>query len=75
MQIAKWGNSLAIRIPASIAKSLELKEGDQVEIVSSAHGFEVIKEESKAKALETIARFRGRLPKNFKFDRDELNER
>ena len=75
MQISKWGNSLAIRIPANIAKSLELKEGDQVEIVSSTHGFEVIKDESKAKALETITRFQGRLPKNFNFDRDELNER
>ena len=75
MQIAKWGNSLAVRIPANVAKSLELKAGDEVEIVASPHGFEVIKDDSKVKALETIARFKGRLPKNFKFDRDELNER
>lgn len=75
MQIAKWGNSLAVRIPANVAKSLELKAGDEVEIVTSPHGFEVIKDDSKAKALEAIARFKGRLPKNFKFNRDELNER
>ncbi len=75
MQIAKWGNSLALRIPANVAKSLALKAGDEVEIVTSPNGFEVIKDDSKAKALETLSRFKGRLPQNFKFNRDELNER
>jgi antitoxin MazE len=32
MQVAKWGNSLAIRIPASVVEALGLKEGDDVEI-------------------------------------------
>ncbi len=27
MQVAKWGNSLAIRIPAAVAEALELKAG------------------------------------------------
>ncbi len=75
MQIAKWGNSLAIRIPANVAKSLELKAGDEVEIVTSSNGFEVLKDDSKTKALETIARCKGRLPKKIKVNRDELNER
>ncbi|WP_323813410.1 AbrB/MazE/SpoVT family DNA-binding domain-containing protein [Cellvibrio sp. NN19] len=75
MQIAKWGNSLALRIPANVAKSLALKAGDEVEIVASPTGFEVIKDESKAKALETLGRFTGRLPRNFTFNRDEINER
>ena len=32
MHVEKWGNSLAIRLPASIVESLELKEGDAIEI-------------------------------------------
>jgi antitoxin component of MazEF toxin-antitoxin module len=32
MQVAKWGNSLAIRIPAAVAEALELKAGDDVEV-------------------------------------------
>jgi antitoxin MazE len=32
MRVSKWGNSLAIRLPASVVKALQLKEGDQVEI-------------------------------------------
>jgi antitoxin MazE len=31
-QIGKWGNSLAIRIPGSFAKDLELKEGMELEV-------------------------------------------
>ena len=32
MQVAKWGNSLAVRLPASVVEALKLKEGDDVEI-------------------------------------------
>ncbi|WP_143749548.1 AbrB/MazE/SpoVT family DNA-binding domain-containing protein, partial [Caballeronia arvi] len=28
MQVAKWGNSLAVRLPASVVDALDLKEGD-----------------------------------------------
>jgi antitoxin MazE len=32
MRVSKWGNSLAIRLPAAIVELLELKEGDEIEI-------------------------------------------
>ena len=32
MHVAKWGNSLAIRLPAAVVEALELKDGDQIEI-------------------------------------------
>ena len=32
MQVAKWGNSLAIRLPAAVVQALELQAGDEVEI-------------------------------------------
>ncbi len=31
LQIAKWGNSLALRIPADYVRSIGIKEGDRVE--------------------------------------------
>ncbi|MEG4092132.1 AbrB/MazE/SpoVT family DNA-binding domain-containing protein [Microcoleus sp. Pol12B4] len=31
--IAKWGNSLAIRIPQNIAKEINLTEGSEVKLV------------------------------------------
>ena len=32
MRVAKWGNSLAVRLPASVVDAPELKEGDEIEI-------------------------------------------
>ena len=31
LQVAKWGNSLALRIPAEYVRSIGIKEGDSVE--------------------------------------------
>jgi antitoxin MazE len=31
LKIAKWGNSLALRIPADYVRSIGIKEGDQVQ--------------------------------------------
>lgn len=31
LQIAKWGNSLALRIPADYVRSIGIKDGDHVE--------------------------------------------
>jgi len=75
MPITKWGNSLAFRIPVNIAKAISLKEGDAVQLLPSSDGFAISKDESKTKALGAIASFNGRLNKDFKFNRDEANER
>jgi antitoxin MazE len=32
MRVSKWGNSLAIPLPASVVEALRLKEGDEVEV-------------------------------------------
>jgi antitoxin MazE len=76
MQVAKWGNSLAIRLPASLVEALELKEGDQIEVrVAGDKQFEVQRDTTREKALETLRRLRRPLPPGFVFDRDEANER
>jgi antitoxin MazE len=31
-QVGKWGNSLAVRIPGTYAKELDLQEGAEVEV-------------------------------------------
>jgi antitoxin MazE len=76
MQIAKWGNSLAVRLPAALVKALALKEGDDVEIhVADARLFGIARKPDRAKLLERLRAFRGKLPADFKFDRDEANAR
>lgn len=76
MQIAKWGNSLAVRLPASVVEALELREGDDIEIVvDSPRKFAVRKKPGADALLKRLRAFRGRLPADFRFDREEANER
>jgi Growth regulator len=76
MQVSKWGNSLAIRLPASVVEVLGLKEGDDIEIhVAGARAFEIKKRPEARELLARLRKYRGRLPADFKFDRIEANER
>jgi antitoxin MazE len=76
MQVAKWGNSLAVRLPAAVVETLGLKEGDNIEImVAGSRTFEVSKKPEVAEVLARLRKYRGRLPEGFKFDRLEVNER
>jgi len=76
MQVAKWGNSLAIRLPAAVVEALELKEGDEIEIhVADARQFGIARKLGRDELLRRLRTFRGRLPPDFKFDRDEANAR
>jgi len=74
MQIAKWGNSLAVRLPAAVVEALELKEGDEIEIfIAGAREMAVSRKPGRDELLKRLRAFRGRLPPDFKFDRDEAN--
>lgn len=76
MRVAKWGNSLAVRLPSAVVEALKLKDGDQIEIrVAGRREFEISRDRSVEKALDRIRRLRRPRPRRFKFDRQEANER
>jgi antitoxin MazE len=76
MQVSKWGNSLAIRIPASVVSALGLKEGDNVEVVvEGARKLSVRKTAETRELLARVRKLRGKLPRGFRFDRLDANER
>jgi antitoxin MazE len=76
MQVAKWGNSLAVRLPAAVVEALSLKEGDDIEIhVAGTRAFEVARRPDARELLARLRKFRGRLPADFKFDRLHAHER
>lgn len=76
MQVSRWGNSLAVRLPRVVVEALDLKEGDEIEIiVAGARTFEVRRDAGRARALARLRALRRPLPKGFRFDRDEANER
>ena len=76
MQVAKWGNSLAVRIPAAVVDAMKLKEGDEIEIqVAGVGAFALARKPGTAELLARLRKFRGRLPADFRFDRLEAHER
>jgi antitoxin MazE len=75
MQVAKWGNSLAVRFPAQLVAALQLKEGEEVELhLVGERQFEVSKKPSPPELLARLRQLRGRLPDDFHFNRLEANE-
>jgi antitoxin MazE len=76
MQVSKWGNSLAVRLPSEVVEALRLKEGDQIEIrIANTREFEVRRDPSRQRALDRLRRLRRPLPAGFVFDRTEANAR
>ena len=75
MQVSKWGNSLAVRLPAVLVQALDLKEGEQIDLhLVGERSFEVSKKPDVKALLAYLHQFRGRLPADFKFDRLQANE-
>jgi antitoxin MazE len=76
MQVAKWGNSLAVRLPSTVVEALGLKEGDDIDVqVLGDRSFGIAKKPGTRQLLAKLRKYRGRLPAGFKFDRLEANER
>ena len=76
MRVAKWGNSLAVRLPAVVVEALELREGDEIEIhLAGAREVHIGRKPGREELLKRLRAFRGRLPPDFKFDREEANAR
>lgn len=76
MQVSKWGNSLAVRFPASLVQALNLQEGEEIELhLLGERSLGVARKDTPEQLLERLRALRGRLPADFHFDRPEAHER
>lgn len=76
MRVAKWGNSLAIRLPSTVVEGLDLKEGDEIEIeIAGSRRFQVGRDKGRQNALARLRALKKPLPKGFRFSRDDANAR
>jgi antitoxin MazE len=76
MQVSKWGNSLAIRLPVAVVEALGLQEGDEIEIeVADRHRFRVARDRRRDEALEVLRGLGWTLPHDFRFSREDANRR
>lgn len=76
MQVSKWGNSLAVRLPKKLVEEMGLSPGDEVKIVKSdGRDISIEKIDRRKAALERMAQRKWKVPEGYKFDRDEANAR
>jgi antitoxin MazE len=76
VQISKWGNSLAVRLPKETVDKLGLKEGDELKFFSDDdHSVLLTRDLTREEALKALRKYRGWMPEGFKFDREEAHER
>ena len=76
MRVAKWGNSLALRLPQTVVDGLKLKEGDDVEVViAGRQQFGIARNGKRDAAIAKLKAMNWELPEGFRFDRDEANAR
>lgn len=76
MRVARWGNSLAVRLPREIADELNLEEGDEIELrAAGGRAFEVARDQRKQDMIARMEALSAPLPPGYEFDRDEANGR
>lgn len=80
MRVAKWGNSLAVRLPAKLVNELGVKEGDEVSIaVKGERAVEIENDSSTREKIfvqlrERSKRSHGLFPADYKFKREDAHE-
>jgi len=76
MQVSKWGNSLAVRLPKALVEELGLAPGDEIDIVSATkRRIAVAKNDRRERAVARMKARNWRLPEEYRFDRDAANQR
>jgi antitoxin MazE len=76
MQVAKWGNSLAVRLPKALVDELGLVAGDEIEVVhAEGRRLEIEKDDRRQRAIAALGAMNLKLPDGYKFDREEANKR
>ena len=76
MRFAKWGNSIAIRVPAEVVAKLGISPDEEAQIrVTGEFSFEVTRDRRREEAIEAIRKLAVPFPPGYKFNRDELYDR
>ena len=69
MQVSKWGNSLAVRLPKKLVEQLRLAPGDELAIVEASKDRIAVEKRDGEGSLERMKKRHWALPKGYRFDR------
>lgn len=76
MQLAKWGNSYAVRLPKEMVEALKLELGEELDARVAYDGsLRIRRKRSREEVIESLRQFEGTITGPFTFDREEANAR
>jgi antitoxin MazE len=75
MQVTKVGDQLMVPLPDGVVEKLGLKEGDEVGVYLKPRDVGPDPEKRREEALRIIRSLARPLPPDYKFNREEANER
>jgi antitoxin MazE len=76
MQVSRWGNSLAVRLPKALVEDMGLKEGDDVELVPAGEReLGIGPRRDQAGFLEKLRALQEPTPEGFRWNREDANRR
>ena len=76
MIVSAWGNSLGVRLPKALVIQLDLKAGDELEVVAATPSrIELRKDARRQQAVDRMRARRLQIPADYRFDRESLHER
>ncbi len=76
MQVSRWGNSLAVRLPKKLVEEIGLAPGDEIMVVdASKERLAIEKDVRRKRAIANIRARSWAAPDDYKFDRQDANER
>ena len=79
VQVGRWGNSLAVRLPKNLVDRFGLSEGDEFDSAALEAALATLQadalREQRKQAIREIAETHWTLPDDWKFNREEANAR
>ena len=76
MRVARWGDHLVVLLSSQVVQDMGLVEGDEVDFNElKRRPAPCEKRDPKAEFLKAMDQFHWSAPPDYKFDRDEANER
>ncbi|GHH15410.1 AbrB family transcriptional regulator [Sphingomonas glacialis] len=75
MQLAKWGDDFAVRLPREMVEALAVELGEELDVKVQNGSIRISRKMTPEEAIIGLRQFRGMMPADFKFDRDEANAR
>lgn len=74
LNIGKWGNSLAIRLPLELSKQLNITDGDSLIVTTTTDNKVILQKQlSRSERFKQLSSFNAKTD-HFNFNREEIYE-